>query len=99
MPIYRQWTFQSLRDILVDELHAHLYLSSSGCESRWAVYTPNQQACEHGYAAPLYFTNIFSSSKGAIRERTFTSGIRQSFTTIANEPFHSLNSKSSSITT
>ncbi|KAI9057726.1 hypothetical protein FKP32DRAFT_1607095 [Trametes sanguinea] len=33
----------TLRDILVDELHSHLYLKSFWCESRWTVYHPNQQ--------------------------------------------------------
>lgn len=33
----------ALRDILIDELHAHLYLKSFWCESRWASYVPNQQ--------------------------------------------------------
>ncbi|KAI0673359.1 Sec8 exocyst complex component-specific domain-containing protein [Trametes maxima] len=33
----------TLRDILVDELHSHLYLKSFWCESRWAVYNPSQQ--------------------------------------------------------
>ncbi|KAI0778405.1 Sec8 exocyst complex component-specific domain-containing protein [Trametes elegans] len=33
----------TLRDILVDELHSHLYLKSFWCESRWTVYDPNQQ--------------------------------------------------------
>ncbi|KAI0347837.1 Sec8 exocyst complex component-specific domain-containing protein [Trametopsis cervina] len=36
----------AIRDILVDELHSHLYLRSFWCESRWAAYVPNQQACE-----------------------------------------------------
>ncbi|CDO72995.1 hypothetical protein BN946_scf185007.g49 [Trametes cinnabarina] len=34
----------TLRDILIDELHSHLYLKSFWCESRWTVYHPNQQA-------------------------------------------------------
>ncbi|KAI0654199.1 Sec8 exocyst complex component-specific domain-containing protein [Cubamyces menziesii] len=34
----------TLRDILVDELHSHLYLKSFWCESRWSVYHPNQQS-------------------------------------------------------
>ncbi|KAI0375224.1 hypothetical protein BV20DRAFT_1009421 [Pilatotrama ljubarskyi] len=34
----------TLRDILVDELHSHLYLKSFWCESRWTVYSPNQQS-------------------------------------------------------
>ncbi|KAH9944194.1 Sec8 exocyst complex component-specific domain-containing protein [Epithele typhae] len=33
----------TLREILVDELHGHLYLKSFWCESRWAMYAPNQQ--------------------------------------------------------
>ncbi|KIJ68218.1 hypothetical protein HYDPIDRAFT_106370 [Hydnomerulius pinastri MD-312] len=32
----------ALREILVDELHNHLYLKSFWCETRWAAYTPNQ---------------------------------------------------------
>ncbi|KAH7930548.1 exocyst complex component sec8 [Leucogyrophana mollusca] len=32
----------ALREILVDELHNHLYLKSFWCESRWAAFTPNQ---------------------------------------------------------
>ncbi|VDB99571.1 unnamed protein product [Peniophora sp. CBMAI 1063] len=34
----------ALRDILLDELHSHLYLKSFWCENRWAPYTPNQQS-------------------------------------------------------
>ncbi|KZT30767.1 hypothetical protein NEOLEDRAFT_1159877 [Neolentinus lepideus HHB14362 ss-1] len=33
----------AIRDILIDELHGHLYLKSFWCESRWASYTPGQQ--------------------------------------------------------
>ncbi|PCH33923.1 hypothetical protein WOLCODRAFT_135391 [Wolfiporia cocos MD-104 SS10] len=33
----------ALREILIDELHNHLYLRSFWCESRWVVYTPGQQ--------------------------------------------------------
>ncbi|KAJ7071200.1 exocyst complex component sec8 [Mycena amicta] len=36
----------ALREILIDELQSHLYLKSFWCESRWAAYTPNQQALE-----------------------------------------------------
>ncbi|KAG9314216.1 exocyst complex component sec8 [Chiua virens] len=32
----------ALRDILVDELHNHLYLKSFWCETRWTPYTPGQ---------------------------------------------------------
>ncbi|KAG6336133.1 hypothetical protein ID866_2943 [Astraeus odoratus] len=34
----------SLREILIDELHNHLYLKSFWCETRWAAYIPNQMA-------------------------------------------------------
>ncbi|KAE9382895.1 hypothetical protein BT96DRAFT_1027472 [Gymnopus androsaceus JB14] len=33
----------ALREILVDELHSHLFLKSFWCDSRWALYTPNQR--------------------------------------------------------
>ncbi|KAG6821359.1 hypothetical protein H0H93_014156 [Arthromyces matolae] len=36
--------FNSLRDILVDEMQNHLYLKSFWCDARWAAYTPNQQS-------------------------------------------------------
>ncbi|KAH8099379.1 Sec8 exocyst complex component-specific domain-containing protein [Cristinia sonorae] len=32
----------ALREILIDELHSHLYLRSFWCDARWVVYTPNQ---------------------------------------------------------
>ncbi|KAG9089978.1 hypothetical protein FRC06_001261 [Ceratobasidium sp. 370] len=34
----------ALRDILVEELHAHLYLKSFWCESRWSAYKPGQES-------------------------------------------------------
>ncbi|EIW86882.1 exocyst complex component sec8 [Coniophora puteana RWD-64-598 SS2] len=33
----------ALRDILLDELHNHLYLKTYWCESRWSAYAPGQQ--------------------------------------------------------
>ncbi|KZT75066.1 hypothetical protein DAEQUDRAFT_742424 [Daedalea quercina L-15889] len=33
----------ALREILVDEIHSHLFLKSFWCESRWAIYAPGQQ--------------------------------------------------------
>ncbi|KAI0080371.1 hypothetical protein K474DRAFT_1590049 [Panus rudis PR-1116 ss-1] len=38
----------ALREILIDELHSHLYLRSFWCESRWAEYTPGQTALPVG---------------------------------------------------
>jgi hypothetical protein len=37
---------QTLRDILLEELHNHLYLKSSYCESRWAPYATGQTKCQ-----------------------------------------------------
>lgn len=37
---------QALRDILIDELHNHLYLKSFWCENRWGAYTIGQQSSE-----------------------------------------------------
>ncbi|KAI9513074.1 Sec8 exocyst complex component-specific domain-containing protein [Russula earlei] len=34
----------ALKDILIDELHNHLYLKSFWCENRWAVYAVGQQS-------------------------------------------------------
>ncbi|KAH7055486.1 Sec8 exocyst complex component-specific domain-containing protein [Auriculariales sp. MPI-PUGE-AT-0066] len=33
----------ALREILIDELHSHVYLKTFWCDSRWVAYTPNQQ--------------------------------------------------------
>ncbi|ETW86911.1 hypothetical protein HETIRDRAFT_377575 [Heterobasidion irregulare TC 32-1] len=33
----------ALREILIDELHSHLYLKSFWCDSRWVAYTAHQQ--------------------------------------------------------
>ena len=33
---------QAMVDILLDELHSHLYLKSFYCESRWRSYTRGQ---------------------------------------------------------
>jgi len=37
---------QALREILIDELHSHLYLKSVFTSSRWVAYTPSQQTRE-----------------------------------------------------
>lgn len=39
--------WQALREILIDELHSHLYLKSVFTNSRWVAYTPNQQTREY----------------------------------------------------
>ncbi|CAD6900494.1 unnamed protein product [Tilletia controversa] len=33
----------AILDILIEELHNHLYLKSSACEARWRTYTPGQE--------------------------------------------------------
>lgn len=44
---------QALKDILIDELHAHLYLKSFWCESRWSAYVPGQQTCKPNFRDDL----------------------------------------------
>ncbi|KAF9412942.1 hypothetical protein BGZ94_000875 [Podila epigama] len=39
---------ESLSEILIEELHNHLYLKSPYCDSRWANYTTGQEACTLG---------------------------------------------------
>jgi exocyst complex component 4 len=39
-------SFQALREILIDELHNHLYLKSVFTGTRWSAYIPNQQTCK-----------------------------------------------------
>lgn len=38
-------TVQTLADILVEELHNHLYLKAFNSESRWRQYVPGQHSC------------------------------------------------------
>ncbi|KAF5374943.1 hypothetical protein D9758_000454 [Tetrapyrgos nigripes] len=42
----------ALREILIDELHNHIYLKSFWCEARWAPYTPNQRS---SFCSPTVF--------------------------------------------
>ncbi|CAE7124304.1 unnamed protein product [Rhizoctonia solani] len=41
----------ALRDIMIEELHAHLYLKSFWCESRWAAYKPGQDSLPDLYSS------------------------------------------------
>lgn len=36
-----------MTDILVDELHNHLYLKTFYSESRWRAYIPGQRDCKY----------------------------------------------------
>lgn len=57
---------QSLREILLEELNAHLFLKTFWCDSRWTPYTPNQQDCERktllGYTKLTSFQSLPSLS-------------------------------------
>jgi exocyst complex component 4 len=46
---------QALRDILIDELHNHLYLKSFWCENRWVAYIVGQQSSESLRRTPFSF--------------------------------------------
>lgn len=39
-------TLQVLLEILIEELHNHLYLKSFYCDVRWKSYSRGQSACE-----------------------------------------------------
>jgi exocyst complex component 4 len=59
---------QALRDILIDELHNHLYLKSFWCENRWAAYTVGQQSSESLGIIPSHLT-VPVSSQSRVRRR------------------------------
>jgi hypothetical protein len=59
---------QALRDILIDELHNHLYLKSFWCENRWAAYTIGQQSSESLGSAFSRLT-VPVSPKSRVRRR------------------------------
>lgn len=37
---------QAMREILIEELHNHLYLKSYYCDARWQPYTRGQTCCQ-----------------------------------------------------
>lgn len=63
---------QALRDILIDELHSHLYLKSFWCENRWAPYTHNQQSRAYIYRTYLGHAHKEYSSPRRLRGATIT---------------------------
>ncbi|KAL4241814.1 Exocyst complex component Sec8 [Abortiporus biennis] len=64
----------ALREILVDELSSHLYLKSFWCDSRWAVYNPNQ----HTFSTVEFEAEVQSD---LIKEADKTSGTPSSAST------------------
>ncbi|KAI9250189.1 Sec8 exocyst complex component-specific domain-containing protein [Phascolomyces articulosus] len=47
----------TLYDLLIEELHNHLYLKSSFCDNRWAAYVLEQQSLPKTDHKPRSFTN------------------------------------------
>ncbi|KAI8146190.1 hypothetical protein BJV82DRAFT_600834 [Fennellomyces sp. T-0311] len=47
----------TLYDLLIEELHNHLYLKSSFCDNRWAAYVPGQRSLPVSSLKPRSFTD------------------------------------------
>ncbi|GAA5800243.1 hypothetical protein HPULCUR_005668 [Helicostylum pulchrum] len=45
----------TLYDLLIEELHNHLYLKNSYCDNRWSAYTPRQQDLPESLIKPRIF--------------------------------------------
>ncbi|KAI7857397.1 Sec8 exocyst complex component-specific domain-containing protein [Circinella umbellata] len=48
----------TLYDLLIEELHNHLYLKSSFCDNRWSAYVPEQQSLPKSDLKPRSFTSV-----------------------------------------
>lgn len=87
----------ALREILVDELHNHLYLKSFWCETRWAAYTPNQRTAtkvtfEDESAHPLA-PNVTRAVATSFPQNSQTSRLSRYLNSLAsrpNDPPHNL---------
>ncbi|KAG1749817.1 Sec8 exocyst complex component-specific domain-containing protein [Suillus paluster] len=88
----------ALREILIDELHNHLYLKSFWCESRWAAYKPNQTAFpkvefEHDSSAQLSPNGIAYRSPDSSPLKLASSRLSRFLNSLAlrpNDPPHDL---------
>ncbi|KAF2488636.1 hypothetical protein BU16DRAFT_586867 [Lophium mytilinum] len=58
--IYLSNQEHSLTDILIEELHSHLYLKSPYCEDRWKVYSHNQAKAESANGAPNIGRSLYN---------------------------------------
>ncbi|CDS07546.1 hypothetical protein LRAMOSA01495 [Lichtheimia ramosa] len=47
----------ALHELLIEELHNHLYLKSQYCDNRWATYVPEQQTLPESAVKPRSFTS------------------------------------------
>ncbi|ORY92249.1 hypothetical protein BCR43DRAFT_508347 [Syncephalastrum racemosum] len=52
----------ALYDLLIEELHNHLYLKSPYCDTRWAAYVPEQQTLPESAIKPRSFGMSSSSN-------------------------------------
>ncbi|KAF9229101.1 hypothetical protein BS17DRAFT_771020 [Gyrodon lividus] len=88
----------ALREILIDELHNHLYLKSFWCETRWAAYTPGQSTFpkvdfDDGPAesdAPNGASRALTTTFPNKSQTTRLSRYLNSLTTRPNDPPHDL---------
>ncbi|KAI6162039.1 Sec8 exocyst complex component-specific domain-containing protein [Pisolithus thermaeus] len=88
----------ALREILVDELHNHLYLKSFWCETRWAAYTPNQRTAAkvtfEDESAHSHVPNVTRAVATSFPQNSQTSRLSRYLNNLAsrpNDPPHDLN--------
>ncbi|KAF9231597.1 Sec8 exocyst complex component-specific domain-containing protein [Melanogaster broomeanus] len=79
----------ALREILVDELHNHLYLKSFWCETRWTAYTPGQSACAWCRYCIVYHPNL-SLKTNPLNQTSRLSHYLTGLATRPNDPPHDL---------
>lgn len=85
----------ALKDILIDELHAHLYLKSFWCESRWSAYVPGQQTFPRtGYEEVVIKGE--NNSKATAAQNTRLQCFLTDLALKPNDPPHDLNEPHSS---
>ena len=67
MPSITNHYVQALRDILIDELHNHLYLKSFWCENRWVAYVVGQQSSESSRSTHFSFDRSCQYQKSSLK--------------------------------
>ncbi|KAI6007185.1 Sec8 exocyst complex component-specific domain-containing protein [Pisolithus albus] len=80
----------ALREILVDELHNHLYLKSFWCETRWAAYTPNQRTATkvtfEDESPHLHAPNVTRAVATSFPQNSQTSRLSRYLNNLASRP-------------
>lgn len=73
LKVYLSNQEHSLTDILIEELHNHLYLKSPYCEERWKAHTrqdPTSTTIDDGERAMFEFLDSFDATKPMLEDTT-----------------------------